>query len=109
MRSLRYEILGPLRLQHADGQALRASKPRQLLATLLLHPNRFVSTDLIADALWEGRPPASAIANIRTYVRALRSTLQLAGLPAPIDTSAAGYSIAQLLMSRPPQVNVTRS
>jgi DNA-binding SARP family transcriptional activator len=93
LRSLRYEILGPLRLQHADGQALRASKPRQLLATLLLHPNRFVSTDLIADALWEGRPPASAIANIRTYVRALRSTLQLAGLPAPIDTSAAGYSI----------------
>ena len=52
---LRYEILGPMRLPHSDGQALRASKPRQLLATLLLHPNRFVSTDLIADALWEGR------------------------------------------------------
>ncbi len=85
---LRYEILGPMRLPHADGQALRASKPRQLLATLLLHPNRFVSTDLIADALWEGRPPASATANIRTYVRSLRSVL-----PAPIETSAAGYSI----------------
>jgi DNA-binding SARP family transcriptional activator len=93
VRSLRYEILGPLRLQHAGGQALRASKPRQLLATLLLHPNRFVSTDLIADALWEGRPPASATANIRTYVRALRTALEQAGLPAPIDTSAAGYSI----------------
>jgi DNA-binding SARP family transcriptional activator/tetratricopeptide (TPR) repeat protein len=85
---LRYEILGPMRLPHADGQALRASKPRQLLATLLLHPNRFVSTDLIADALWEGRPPPSATANIRTYVRSLRSVL-----PAPIETSAAGYSI----------------
>ncbi|HEY3003188.1 MAG TPA: BTAD domain-containing putative transcriptional regulator [Kribbellaceae bacterium] len=82
-----------MRLQHVDGQALRASKPRQLLATLLLHPNRFVSTELIADALWEGYPPASATANIRTYVRALRSALQLAGLTAPIDTSAAGYSI----------------
>jgi DNA-binding SARP family transcriptional activator len=93
VRSLRYEILGPMRLQHVGGQALRASKPRQLLATLLLHPNRFVSTDLIADALWEGYPPASATANIRTYVRALRSALQLAGLTAPIDTSAAGYSI----------------
>jgi DNA-binding SARP family transcriptional activator len=85
---LRYEILGPMRLPYAEGQALRANKPRQLLATLLLHPNRFVSTDLIADALWEGRPPASATANIRTYVRALRSVL-----PAPIETSAAGYSI----------------
>lgn len=93
VESLRYEILGPLRLHHAQGQPLRASKPRQLLATLLLHPNRFVSTDLIADALWEGNPPRSATANIRTYVRALRGVLQEAGLPTPIDTSAAGYSI----------------
>ncbi|MFC0627208.1 AfsR/SARP family transcriptional regulator [Kribbella deserti] len=93
MDSLRYEILGPLRLHHAQGQPLRASKPRQLLATLLLHPNRFVSTDLIADALWEGSPPRSATANIRTYVRALRGVLQEAGLPTPIDTSASGYSI----------------
>ena len=93
MDRLRYEILGPLRLGQVQGQPLRASKPRQLLATLLLHPNRFVSTDLIADALWEGSPPRSATANIRTYVRALRGVLQEAGLPAPIDTSAAGYSI----------------
>ncbi len=93
MDSLRYAILGPLRLVHVQGQPLRAAKPRQLLATLLLHPNRFVSTDLIADALWESSPPRSATANIRTYVRALRGVLQEAGLPAPIDTSAAGYSI----------------
>ncbi|QNE19536.1 tetratricopeptide repeat protein [Kribbella qitaiheensis] len=93
MESLRYEILGPLRLGHVQGEPLRASKPRQLLATLLLHPNRFVSTDLIADALWEGSPPRSATANIRTYVRVLRGVLQEAGVPAPIDTSAAGYSI----------------
>lgn len=93
MDSLRYGILGPLRLVHVQGQPLKAAKPRQLLATLLLHPNRFVSTDLIADALWENNPPRSATANIRTYVRALRSVLQEAGLPAPIDTSAAGYSI----------------
>ncbi|WBQ05874.1 AfsR/SARP family transcriptional regulator [Kribbella sp. CA-293567] len=93
MDSLRYEILGPLRLAHAQGRPLRASKPRQLLATLLLHPNRFVSTDLIADALWEGNPPRSATANIRTYVRSLRGVLQEAGLVAAIDTSAAGYSI----------------
>ncbi|MEU4606756.1 BTAD domain-containing putative transcriptional regulator [Kribbella sp. NPDC023972] len=93
MDSLRYGILGPLRLAHVQGQPLRAAKPRQLLATLLLHPNRFVSTDLIADALWESSPPRSATANIRTYVRALRGVLQEAGLPAPIDTSAAGYSI----------------
>ena len=94
METLRYRILGPLRLRHPDGQQpLKASKPRALLATLLLHPNRFVSTDLIADALWEGSPPRSATANIRTYVRALRASLQAAGLQAPIDTSAAGYSI----------------
>ncbi|ONI68151.1 SARP family transcriptional regulator [Kribbella sp. ALI-6-A] len=94
MDGLRYEILGPLRVANLSSQQLRASKPRQLLATLLLHPNRFVSTDLIADALWENAPPRSATANIRTYVRALRGALQDAGLPAPIDTSAAGYSIA---------------
>ncbi|WP_232828781.1 AfsR/SARP family transcriptional regulator [Kribbella monticola] len=93
VENLKYQILGPLRLSKVKGEPLKASKPRQLLATLLLHPNRFVSTDLIADALWEGSPPRSATANIRTYVRALRGVLQDAGLPAPIDTSAAGYSI----------------
>ncbi|MEU4190366.1 BTAD domain-containing putative transcriptional regulator [Kribbella sp. NPDC026611] len=93
MDSLRYAILGPLRLVHVQGQPLKAAKPRQLLATLLLHPNRFVSTGLIADALWENSPPRSATANIRTYVRQLRGVLQEAGLPAPIDTSASGYSI----------------
>ncbi|MCG7525417.1 AfsR/SARP family transcriptional regulator [Streptomyces sp. OfavH-34-F] len=39
---------------------------------LLLEANRTVSLDRIADALWDGEPPRSAVANIRTHVSALR-------------------------------------
>lgn len=92
MGDVRYLVLGALRVLRGERAVeLRAAKPRRLLATLLLHPNRFVSTDLITDVLWEDRPPRSAIANIRTYVRAVRDAL---GEPAPIQTHHGGYSIA---------------
>lgn len=87
-----FRVLGSLRVSRAgQDQPLRATKPRRLLATLLLHPNRFVSTDLIVDVLWAGTPPRSAVANIRTYVRSLRETIHGTG---ELETHPSGYSIA---------------
>lgn len=94
MADIAFRILGPLEVAGvAARDLLSAIKPRQLLATLLLHPNRFVSTELITDALWEGVPPRSAAANLRTYVGALRDCLDKRGTRSQIETHQAGYRI----------------
>ena len=94
MADLSFRVLGSLRVSRGGvEQPLQATKPRRLLATLLLNPNRFVSTELLVDVLWAGQPPRSAVANVRTYVRSLRETISVGG-GAELTTHPSGYSIA---------------
>lgn len=75
--ALAFSILGPVAIQRHDHYlALRSSKQCTLVATLLLNANRVVSMEHICDVLWEHGPPRSAVANLRTYVAALRRRLQ---------------------------------
>ncbi|MFI6174010.1 BTAD domain-containing putative transcriptional regulator [Nonomuraea sp. NPDC051191] len=85
-----FHVLGPLEIR-SGGRPLRISggKPRMLLATLLLEAGQVVGADRLAEVLWPGRPPRSALANVRTYVSALRSQLGPVGLRA----AGAGYTI----------------
>ncbi|MEU9885395.1 BTAD domain-containing putative transcriptional regulator [Sphaerisporangium sp. NPDC051011] len=48
---------------------------RTLLLSLLLNINRPVTLDWLSEALWEGEPPLSATANLRTYAGGLRRVL----------------------------------
>ncbi len=72
--------------------ALGGVKPRQLLellATELGHP---MSKDLLAERLWEGRPPSTYIATIESYVCVLRHHAQLGrGRTAALATTTSGY------------------
>ncbi|MFI0366844.1 BTAD domain-containing putative transcriptional regulator [Actinomadura sp. 1N219] len=61
-----------------------------MLAVLLRNANKAVSDDLLADALWEDRPPRSAAANLRMYVHTLRRTLES---PERIARLACGYAL----------------
>ncbi|MFB9909526.1 AfsR/SARP family transcriptional regulator [Allokutzneria oryzae] len=72
-----FRVLGPLEVA-AGGRVLSlgGAKPRMLLGSLLLNPNRLVSTDLLVEVLWPHSPPRSAVANLRTYVSTLRSGLR---------------------------------
>ncbi|GAA2340126.1 BTAD domain-containing putative transcriptional regulator [Dactylosporangium salmoneum] len=74
---MRFGVLGPL-LVVRDGEpvALGAPKQRALLALLLLRPHRPVTTDWLADALWDGAPPPGAPVTLRTYVAGLRRALE---------------------------------
>ena len=67
-------------------------KPRQLLemlATELGHP---MSKDLLAERLWEGRPPSTYIATIESYVCVLRQHARLGrGRTAALATTTSGY------------------
>ena len=58
---MRFAVLGPLSVSlHGGAVSLGGRKQRTLLAVLLLDRNRAVSRDLLIDALWGERPPASA-------------------------------------------------
>jgi DNA-binding SARP family transcriptional activator len=70
-------MLGPLEVRTPDGVPVPLSrhKLRQLLALLLLRPNTAIDVDEMVDALWGERPPASARANVYSYIGDLRRVL----------------------------------
>ncbi|MEA2283178.1 MAG: peptide/nickel transport system substrate-binding protein [Solirubrobacteraceae bacterium] len=73
---MEFRILGPLEVLH-EGRvlALGGSKPRALLACLLLHANEVVSRDQLIDSLWGDAAPASAQPSLDSYVARLRGLL----------------------------------
>jgi DNA-binding SARP family transcriptional activator len=88
---LGYRLLGPLEVEGEDGPIrLGGPKQRATLAILLLNANRVVSIDRLADDLYAGSPPASAVAQVQRQVSELRKAL---GPEAAIETRAPGYLI----------------
>lgn len=78
------------------GRAFRSNfggiKPRQVLEALAVHHNRPVSKDVLAEALWEERPPASYAATLESYVAVLRRHLEGVGVPRRVvQTVNNGY------------------
>ncbi len=63
-----FRILGPLEVLD-DGRevALAGSKPRALLALLLLHANETLTSDRLIDELWGERPPAAAAKSLQMH------------------------------------------
>ena len=77
---------------------------RVLLGVLALRANRALPLDWIVEALWPGKPPLSAAANVRTHVAQLRKLLRSAGPGQPgIVSSNDGY----VLVAPPDGVDVT--
>lgn len=73
---LRFGLLGPPALYESGTPRVPGSpKVRVLLAALLLGLGRTVSVDTLTDALWNGRPPASARASLHNHVTRLRRLL----------------------------------
>ena len=74
---MRFGLLGPLVITGPAGQRLSVPGPRQrvLLAALLLHANRPVPADALAELVWDGRPPPGYAVTLRSHVRRLRHAL----------------------------------
>jgi DNA-binding SARP family transcriptional activator len=88
---LEFRILGPLEV--VDGQRpvqLGGPKQRATLALLLLAPNRVVSVGQLADALYSGSPPVTAVTQVQRQVSELRKAF---GSTAAIETRSPGYAI----------------
>ncbi|MFD6635713.1 BTAD domain-containing putative transcriptional regulator [Micromonospora chalcea] len=90
---MRFRVLGPPGIDR-DGRGVPLGGPKQraLLALFLLRPNRFVAADWLVEALWDGRPPASAHTTLRTYV---------AGLRRAVEPERSHREPARVLRSRP--------
>ncbi|HET6665730.1 MAG TPA: winged helix-turn-helix domain-containing protein, partial [Intrasporangium sp.] len=90
------KILGPTVISGAGNRlvasGLGGSKPRQLLEMLALDLGTPIAKDLLAERLWDGRPPASYIATVESYVCSLRRRLGLLGdRRGPLATTHHGY------------------
>src|ERR1022692_3724495 len=74
---LRFALLGTLMLADGAGDpvAVSGARRRALLASLLLSANVPVSSDVLAEAVWDGSPPPGAAATLRSHVRRLREAL----------------------------------
>ena len=83
-----FRILGPLEVV-LDDRPVRLGGPKQraALAILLLNVNRVVSVERLADALYAGAPPVTAVTQVQRQMSDLR---RLLGADA-IETRAPGY------------------
>ena len=96
-----FRILGSLEVaENGRSLALGGTQQRALLALLLIHRNRVLTTDRLVDELWGEHPPSTAVKTLQGYVSNLRKSL-----PAEtIVTVGRGY----MLSVAPDQVDVAR-
>ena len=87
---MEFGILGPLAVWE-DGAELElgAAKQRALLAILLLHAGETMSTERLVDALWDEKPPATAVKALQVYVSQLRKALG----DGVVETRPLGYVV----------------
>lgn len=88
---LEFRLLGPLEVAGDRGPiSLGGPRQRATLAILLLSANRVVSIDRLADDLYSGAPPVTAVTQVQRQVSDLRKAL---GSASVIETRSPGYVI----------------
>jgi predicted ATPase/DNA-binding SARP family transcriptional activator len=88
--ALDVRLLGPLELSEGErALPLAGGKARALLIALALRCGEVVSSDELAEALWEGSPPETVTATLQMHIAKLRKTL---GQEA-IATEPPGYRL----------------
>jgi SARP family transcriptional regulator, regulator of embCAB operon len=70
-------------------------KPRHVLMLLAIHFGHSLSKERLADALWQGNPPASWVSTLEGYVSLLRRALARLhpGEPSVVLTRGRGYQL----------------
>ncbi|WP_433192068.1 BTAD domain-containing putative transcriptional regulator [Nocardia sp. CA-107356] len=95
MPQIDVRVLGPVHLL-VDAQELPVGgpKPRAVLAMLTINRQQVVSTDALANALWDGSPPKAYTNSLQVFVCRLRNRLESAGVDRTIlHTVAPGYRL----------------
>ncbi|WP_395358246.1 BTAD domain-containing putative transcriptional regulator [Streptomyces sp. YH02] len=73
-----FGLLGPVAAWQADGSSLPLGAPRhrEVLGRLLVARGRVVPVGVLVADLWEGESPVGAVGAVRTFVAALRRSLE---------------------------------
>ncbi|MEU3408785.1 AfsR/SARP family transcriptional regulator [Streptomyces sp. NPDC006670] len=73
---MKIQVLGPLSAE-VDGDSIvpTASKPRQILALLALHPGQVMPVPTLMEEIWGQELPNSALTTLQTYILQLRRRL----------------------------------
>jgi DNA-binding SARP family transcriptional activator len=88
---LEFRILGPLEVVGDHGPIrLGGPKQRATLAILLLNASRVVSVERLADDLYSGAAPVTAVTQVQRQISELRKAL---GSASVIETRSPGYVI----------------
>lgn len=91
---MEFRILGPLEVRvHDRPLALGGTRPRVVLAALLLGRNTVVPVERLISAVWGEDPPGTPTAQIQAAVSTLRKTFAAAGEADRIVTRTPGYRI----------------
>ncbi|MET9548418.1 winged helix-turn-helix domain-containing protein [Streptomyces sp. NPDC006627] len=76
MDTIRFRILGPIdALLHGDAIQLGGTKPKTVLAALLMAEGQVVTDARLGYLLWRDRPPKTCDAQVYTYISRLRKSL----------------------------------
>ncbi len=95
MSSLDIRVLGQVSMS-VNGGANEVSgvKPRSVLALLVLNRNRAITVDSLSEQVWDGNPPASAVASLQVFVSGLRKALR-----GPIGPDGVGSGLDAALVT----------
>lgn len=93
---MRYEILGSMRIVSESREfELRSRKMQALLATLLVHYDQVVPSDLLLNELWGEHQPRRADASLHVYISQLRKFISnMEGAQSNILTKSPGYMLS---------------
>lgn len=96
--TITFRVLGPLQVHRPDRPlAMPGPRQRALLARLLVENGRAVPVHRLVGDLWDGDPPAQAIATIQTFVSRLRRAIEPdrapRAAPSRLLTVAPGYAL----------------
>ncbi len=87
-----FRVLGPLEVRDGRGHlVLGGTKPRAVLAMLLLEANEAVAPEQLAIGLWGEEVPPAALKTVHVHISRLRKAL---GDPTRIETTRAGYRLS---------------
>jgi DNA-binding SARP family transcriptional activator len=104
-----FRVLGPVEAA-VGGRWVDLGAPKQRAALVLLvsQVGQPVSVDVLVEALWDGRPPQSAITSLHAYIANLRRALEPHRAPRTPATVLCTRGRGYLLNSRAVEVDAHR-
>lgn len=90
-----FRILGCVEVTGPGGRLdLASGRQRAVVAALALEPDTVVATWRLVEALWDERPPRTALRSLHSHVARLRLGLDACGLGGVLETRDPGYLLA---------------